>query len=71
MLSIYTRLSHIGLDLVQYVQGNVGRSNIMEEELTIYGLYIGLADNNSGHSLFKLSTKETVSENRVAEIHMF
>jgi hypothetical protein len=59
---------HIG----QYVQGHTGGktigSNDTAEERSIDALYIGRADNGSGHIVFKLSTKQPVSVNRVTVI---
>lgn len=42
----------------------------MEEDKNIDRLHIGLVDNGSGHSMFKLRNKEAVSINRVTEILM-
>ena len=53
------------IEIGQYVQGHVGGSNDVEEERSIDALYLGRADNGSGHEVFKLSTKERVSVNRV------
>jgi hypothetical protein len=52
----------------QYVQGHTGGSNNTGEERSIDSLYIGRADNGSGHEVFKLSTKQPVSVNRVTII---
>jgi hypothetical protein len=52
----------------QYVQGHTGGSNDTGEERSIDSLYIGRADNGSGHTVFKLSTKQPVSVNRVTVI---
>jgi hypothetical protein len=52
----------------QYVQGQTGGTNSTEEERSIDGLYIGRADNGSGHMVFKLNTKQPVSVNRVTPI---
>jgi hypothetical protein len=52
----------------QYVQGHTGGTNSTEEERSIDGLYIGRADNGSGHIVFKLNTKQPVSVNRVTPI---
>jgi hypothetical protein len=55
---------HIG----QYVQGYNGGNNDTGKERSIDALYIGRADNGSGHVVFKLSTKQRVSVNRVTAI---
>ena len=55
---------HIG----QYVQGHTGGNNDTGKERSIDALYIGRADNGSGHMVFKLSTKQPVSVNRVTVI---
>ena len=52
----------------QYVQGLTGGTNSTDQERSIDALYIGRADNGSGHSVFKLSTKQVVSVNRVVII---
>ena len=39
-----------------------------EEEQTVDALYLGRSDNGSGHKVFKLSTKEPISVNRVTVI---
>jgi hypothetical protein len=52
----------------QYVQGLTGGSNNTEQERSIDSLYIGRADNGSGHVVFKLNTKQPVSVNRVTII---
>jgi hypothetical protein len=52
----------------QYVQGHTGGSNDTDEERSIDALYIGRADNGSGHMVFKLNTKQPVSVNRVTVI---
>jgi hypothetical protein len=52
----------------QYVQGHTGGTNSTDEERSIDALYIGRADNGSGHVVFKLSTKQPVSVNRVTII---
>ena len=52
----------------QYVQGHTGGSNDTGQERSIDSLYIGRADNGSGHVVFKLSTKQPVSVNRVTII---
>ena len=52
----------------QYVQGHTGGSNDTDEERSIDALYIGRADNGSGHMVFKLNTKQPVSVNRVTII---
>ncbi|OEU10829.1 hypothetical protein FRACYDRAFT_246701 [Fragilariopsis cylindrus CCMP1102] len=52
----------------QYVQGHTGGTNSTDEERSIDALYIGRADNGSGHVVFKLSTKQPVSINRVTII---
>jgi hypothetical protein len=55
---------HIG----QYVQGHTGGNNDTGKECSVDALYIGRADNGSGHVIFKLSTKQQVSVNRVTAI---
>ena len=55
---------HIG----QYVQGLTGGNNDTGKERSVDALYIGRADNGSGHTVFKLSTKQVVSVNRVKVI---
>ena len=52
----------------QYVQGHTGGTNSTDQERSIDSLYIGRADNGSGHVVFKLSTKQPVSVNRVTSI---
>jgi hypothetical protein len=52
----------------QYVQGQTGGTNSTEQERSIDSLYIGRADNGSGHTVFKLSPKQVVSVNRVTII---
>jgi hypothetical protein len=52
----------------QYVQGHTGGTNSTDNERSVDALYIGRADNGSGHSVFKLSTKQVVSVNRVTII---
>ncbi|OEU08351.1 hypothetical protein FRACYDRAFT_250146 [Fragilariopsis cylindrus CCMP1102] len=52
----------------QYVQGHTGGTNSTDEERSIDALYIGRADNGSGHVVFKLNTKQPVSVNRVTII---
>jgi hypothetical protein len=52
----------------QYVQGHTGGSNDTEQKRSIDSLYIGRADNGSGHVVFKLNTKQLVSVNRVTPI---
>jgi hypothetical protein len=44
----------------QYVHGHTGGSNITDQERSIDALYIGRADNGSGHIVFKLNTKQPV-----------
>ena len=44
----------------QYVQGLVGSTNDTENERSIDALYLGRADNGSGHRVFKLGTKAVV-----------
>jgi hypothetical protein len=55
---------HIG----QYVQGHTGGTSDTCKERSVDPLYIGQADNGSGHVVFKLSTKQPVSVNRVTVI---
>jgi hypothetical protein len=52
----------------QYVQGHTGGPNNTDVERSIDALFLGRADNGSGHVVFKLSTKQSVSVNRVTEI---
>jgi hypothetical protein len=52
----------------QYIQGHTGGTNSTDQERSIDSLYIGRADNGSGHEVFKLSTKQPVSVNRVTII---
>ena len=52
----------------QYVQGLVGGTNDKKQERLIDALYLGRADNGSGHSVFKLDTKSVVSVNKVVII---
>jgi hypothetical protein len=52
----------------QYVQGHTGGNNDTGKERSVDALYIGRADNGSGHIVFKLSTKQPVSINRVTVI---
>jgi hypothetical protein len=52
----------------QYVQGHTGGSNSTDQERSINALYIGRADNGSGHIVFKLNTKQPVSVNHVTPI---
>jgi hypothetical protein len=52
----------------QYVQGHIGRTNSTDIERPIDAIYNGRADNGSGHSVFKLNTKQVVSVSRVTEI---
>ena len=54
----------------QYAQGHIGGSNDTKEEQTIDLLYIGQANNGSGHWVFKLDTKQAVSMNRVTIVPM-
>ena len=41
----------------QYVQGLVGSTNNTEKERSVDVLYLGRADNGSGHRVFKFDTK--------------
>ena len=52
----------------QYIQGFVGGTNDIERERSIDTLYLGQAENVSGHIVFKLDTKAVVSVNRVVVI---
>jgi hypothetical protein len=52
----------------QYVLGHTGGSNSTDEERSIGALFIGRADNGSGHIMFKLNTKQPVSVNRITRI---
>ena len=57
------------LQLGQYVQAHLGGSNSVEEERTCNALYIGRSDSNKkGHLVFKLSTRQPISCNKVTEI---
>jgi hypothetical protein len=47
---------------------HTGGSNSTEQERSVDALYIGRADNGSGHVVFKLNTKQPVSVNRVNPI---
>ena len=53
------------IEIGQYVQAHVGGTNSTEEERTVDALYLGRSDNGSGHEVFKISTKEPISVNRV------
>lgn len=53
------------IQIGQYVQGLVDGTNNREKERSINALYLGRADNGSGHRVFKLGTKVVVSVNRV------
>ena len=44
----------------QYILGLVGVTNNIEQERTIDRMYLGQADNGSGHIVFKLDTKAVV-----------
>ena len=50
--------------------GHIGASNNTNKEQTIDLLYIGQANNGSGHWLFKLDTKQAVSVNRITIVPM-
>jgi hypothetical protein len=52
----------------QYVQGHTGGTNDTGKERSIDSLYLGLADNGSGHEVYKLSTKQLVLVNHVTPI---
>jgi hypothetical protein len=52
----------------QYVQGHTGGSNSTKQERSVDALYIGCADNGSGHVVFKLNMKQPVSVNPVTVI---
>jgi hypothetical protein len=52
----------------QYIQGHTGDTNSTDQERSIDSLYIGRADNGSGHIVFKLSTKQVLPVNRVTPI---
>ena len=52
----------------QYIQGVIGGTDNTEQERSINALYLGRADNGSGHIVFKLDTKAVVSANRVVVI---
>jgi hypothetical protein len=55
---------HIG----QYLQGHTGGNNDKGKERSVDALYISRADNGSGHVIYKLSTKQRVSVNRITAI---
>jgi hypothetical protein len=59
------KLRCLMMKIGQYVQGHTGGTNSTDIERSIDALYIGRADNGSGHSVFKLNTKQAVSVNRV------
>ena len=52
----------------QYIQGIVGGTNDTDKERSIDALYLGRANNGSGHVVFKLDTKTAVSVNMVVVI---
>jgi hypothetical protein len=52
----------------QYVQGHIGGSNSTDQERCVDTLYIGRADNGSGHVVFKLNTKQPISVNQITVI---
>jgi hypothetical protein len=52
----------------QCIQGHTGGTNDTDQGRSIDALYIGRADNGSGHVVFKLNTKQPVSVNRVTII---
>jgi hypothetical protein len=52
----------------QYVRGHTGGTNSTDQERSIDSLYIGRANNGSGHEEIKLNTKQLVSVNRVIVI---
>ena len=52
----------------QYINGLVGGTNNTDQERSINVLYLGRAENDSGHIVFKLDTKVVVSVNRVVVI---
>lgn len=54
----------------QYIQGHIDGTNNMDQEQPVCALYIGMADNDIGHNLFKLNTEDTISINRITEIPM-
>jgi hypothetical protein len=56
------------IQIGQYVQGHTGGTNDTGQERSIDSLYLGRADNSSGHEVYKLSTKQFVSVNQVTEI---
>ena len=56
--------------MAKHVQGHVGGTNDTHQEHLVCALYIGTAGNGSGHTVFKLKTKETISVNRITEIPM-
>ena len=45
----------------QYVQGHVKTTNDTGEERSVDSLYLGPANNGSGHIVFKLQTNEPIS----------
>ena len=52
----------------QYIQGLVGGTNSIDQVRSINALYLGRAENGSGHIVFKLDTKAVVSVNRIVVI---
>ena len=46
----------------------MGGTNDTEKERSADALYLGRADNSSGHRIFKLDTKAAISVNRVVVI---
>jgi hypothetical protein len=52
----------------QYIQGHTGGSKSTDQERSVDALYIGCADNGSGHTVFKLNSKQPISVNRVTVI---
>jgi len=57
------------LQLGQYLQAHLGGSNSVEEERTCDALYIGRSDSSKkGHLIFKLSTRQPISCNKVTPI---
>ena len=52
----------------QFGQNVNGGTNDTDKERSIDTLYLGRADNKSGHSVFKLDTKAVVSANRLVVI---
>ena len=59
-----------GAQVGQYVQAHIGGDNSVEKERTCDALYIGRCDNGNGHRVFKLSTRQTITCNKISIIPM-